>query len=99
MPLTPQLRQGIDRIRDYLFGGGYPDPMSNAEQLSYLMFFYLIEGLDEDNKLRAKGAKQPFESVFSGEWTLLNSRNAPIEDQTSVPADNLRWSVWARPCA
>jgi type I restriction enzyme M protein len=44
MALTPQLRQGIDRIRDYLFGGGYPDPMSNAEQLSYLMFFYLIEG-------------------------------------------------------
>lgn len=96
MPLTPQLRQGIDRIRDYLFGGGYPDPMSNAEQLSYLMFFYLIEGLDEDNKLRAKGAKQQYDSVFSGDWTIRNPLNAPVAGQTTVPANNLRWSVWAR---
>lgn len=96
MPLTPQLRQGIDRIRDYLFGGGYPDPMSNAEQLSYLMFFYLIEGLDEDNKLRAKGAKQHYDSVFAGDWTIRNPLNAPVTGQTTVPANNLRWSVWAR---
>ncbi len=96
MALTPQLRQGIDRIRDYLFGGGYPDPMSNAEQLSYLMFFYLIEGLDEDNKLRAKGAKQPYESVFAGDWTIRNPLNAPSKTQLTVPADKLRWSVWAR---
>jgi type I restriction enzyme M protein len=96
MPLTPQLRQGIDRIRDYLFGGGYPDPMSNAEQLSYLMFFYLIEGLDEDNKLRAKGAKQHYDSVFAGDWTIRNPLNAPVAGQITVPANNLRWSVWAR---
>jgi type I restriction enzyme M protein len=96
MALTPQLRQGIDRIRDYLFGGGYPDPMSNAEQLSYLMFFYLIEGLDEDNKLRAKGAKKQYDSVFSGEWAIRNPLNAPSAGQSTVPADNLRWSVWAR---
>jgi type I restriction enzyme M protein len=96
MPLTPQLRQGIDRIRDYLFGGGYPDPMSNAEQLSYLMFFYLIEGLDEDNKLRAKGAKRDYTSVFAGEWTIRNPLNAPAKGQATVPANNLRWSVWAR---
>jgi type I restriction enzyme M protein len=96
MPLTPQLRQGIDRIRDYLFGGGYPDPMSNAEQLSYLMFFYLIEGLDEDNKLRAKGAKQHYDSVFAGDWTIRNPLNAPVAGQTTIAANNLRWSVWAR---
>lgn len=96
MVLTPQLRQGVDRIRDYLFGGGYPDPMSNAEQLSYLMFFYLIEGLDEDNKLRAKGAKQKYDSVFAGDWTIRNPLNAPTKGQLTVPANNLRWSVWAR---
>ena len=32
MPLTPELRRAIDRIRDYLFAGGYPDPAQNAEQ-------------------------------------------------------------------
>ena len=44
MPLTPELRQSIDQIRDYLYGGGYPDPVSNAEQLAFLFFFYLAEG-------------------------------------------------------
>lgn len=34
MPLTPDMRRSIDQIRDYLFGGGYPDPVSNAEQLA-----------------------------------------------------------------
>ena len=46
MPLTPEMRRRIDQIRDYLYGGGYPDPVSNAEQLSFLFFFYLIEGID-----------------------------------------------------
>lgn len=27
MPLTPDMRRSIDQIRDYLFGGGYPDPV------------------------------------------------------------------------
>ena len=49
MPFTPEMRRGIDQIRDYLYGGGYPDPVSNAEQLSFLFFFYLIDGLDQEN--------------------------------------------------
>ena len=36
MPLTPDMRRSIDQIRDYLYGGGYPDPVTNAEQLSFL---------------------------------------------------------------
>ena len=50
MPLTPDMRRSIDQIRDYLFGGGYPDPVSNAEQLSFLFFFYLVEGIDAENQ-------------------------------------------------
>ena len=46
----PEMRRGIDQIRDYLYGGGYPDPMSNAEQLSFLFFFYLMEAIDRDNQ-------------------------------------------------
>jgi type I restriction enzyme M protein len=59
MPLTPDMRRSIDQIRDYLFGGGYPDPVSNAEQLSFLFFFYLVEGIDAENKLKAKVLKIP----------------------------------------
>ncbi len=48
MPLTPEIRQKIDQIRDYLYGGGYPDPMNNAEQLAFLFYFYLSEGQDKE---------------------------------------------------
>ena len=96
MPLTADMRRQIDQIRDYLFGGGYPNPMANAEQLSFLFFFYLIEGIDAENAQRAKVLKQPYESVFAGEWELKNPLNAPVRGQTSIPKDRFRWSVWAR---
>jgi len=64
MPLTPDMRRQIDQIRDYLFGGGYPNPMANAEQLSFLFFFYLIEGIDAENAQRAKVLKQKHQSLF-----------------------------------
>ncbi len=96
MPMTPEMRRGIEQIRDYLYGGGYPDPMSNATQLSFLFFFYLIEGLDEDNKLRSKATKVEHRSLFAGEWTLVNPINAPSPGVTKVPAERLRWSIWSR---
>ena len=67
MPLTPDMRRSIDQIRDYLYGGGYPDPVTNAEQLSFLFFFYLIEGIDAENVLKAEVPKQPHESLFAGD--------------------------------
>ncbi len=97
MPFTPEMRRGIDQIRDYLYGGGYPDPVSNAEQLSFLFFFYLIEGLDQENADRARSAKRPHESLFAGpSWTLRNPLNAPAKNETAVPRSRFRWSVWAR---
>ena len=96
MPLTADMRRQIDQIRDYLFGGGYPNPMANAEQLSFLFFFYLIEGIDAENAQRAKVLEQAYESVFAGDWELKNPLNAPEKGQTSIPRDRFRWSVWAR---
>lgn len=96
MPMTPELRQKVDRIRDDLYGGGYPDPVSNAEQLSFLFFFYLVEGIDRQNAARARVMKQPHTSLFDGEWTLRNPLNAPKKGDTTIPAERLRWSLWAR---
>lgn len=96
MPLTPDMRRSIDQIRDYLFGGGYPDPVSNAEQLSFLFFFYLIEGIDAENRMRAKVLKKPYTSLFEGEWTLRNPLNAPEPGVATIPRDHFRWSVWAK---
>ena len=95
MPLTPDMRRSIDQIRDYLFGGGYPDPVSNAEQLSFLFFFYLVEGIDAENKMRARVMKTPYTSHFAGEWALKNPLNAivpsvPTVREGSTPATVLQ---------
>ncbi|MEZ5586262.1 MAG: N-6 DNA methylase [Sedimenticolaceae bacterium] len=97
MPLTPELRQQIDQIRNYLFGGGYPDPVSNAEQLAFLFFFYLAETLDGQQQARARLMKQEYVSTFAGEWQLRNPLNAPtFGGKESIPADRFRWSQWAK---
>ncbi len=96
MPLTPDMRRSVEQIRDYLYGGGYPDPVTNAEQLSFLFFFYLIEGIDRDNIMKAKVLKRPYTSMFEGLWTLKNPLNGPKKGVTSVPRERFRWSVWAK---
>ncbi|MEW5967925.1 MAG: N-6 DNA methylase [Pseudomonadota bacterium] len=95
MPLTPKMRQDLWDIENYLFGGGYPDPVSNAEQLSFLFFFYLVEGIDAENALKAKVMKQPYASLFAGEWVLKNPLNA-TDGKPTIPRERFRWSVWAR---
>lgn len=95
MPLTPDMRRSIDQISNYLFGGGYPDPVSNAEQLSFLFFFYLVEGIDAENKMKAKVLKQPYESLFAGNWQIRNPLNA-MDGEVTIPRDSFRWSVWAK---
>ena len=95
MPLTPELRRNIDRIRDYLFGGGYPDPAQNAEQLSFLFYFCMFELADAAH-LRAAERRpgvEPYDGAFQGTWRLRNSNNAPGQEEVS--RDSLRWSVWS----
>ncbi|MGK8203192.1 HsdM family class I SAM-dependent methyltransferase [Burkholderia cenocepacia] len=95
MPLTPNMRRSIDQIRDYLFGGGYPDPVSNAEQLSFLFFFYLIEGIDAENTMKARVLKHPYQSIFVGDWAVKNPLNAD-QGKNAIPRDRFKWSVWAK---
>jgi type I restriction enzyme M protein len=109
MPLTAEMRRSIDQIRDYLFGGGYPDPIGNAEQLSFLFFFYLFETIDDENRRRAEALNEAYASLFSGDWVLRNPANPMASSaregsltatvlQTgtpTIPRGLFRWSVWA----
>ena len=94
--MTPELRRGIDRLRDYLFGGGYPNPAQNAEQLSFLIYFYMYEAADA---ARVRIAQRPgaaaYASAFEGEWNLRDMRNALDPGARMVPRKFLRWSSWA----
>ena len=96
MPLTPDFRRAVDRIRDYLFGGGYPNPAQNAEQLSFLFYFYMFEAADAA-RIRAgnRPGAAPFASAFDGEWILRDPRNAREPGARTVPRARLRWSSWA----
>ena len=97
MSLTPQLRQDIDDIRNYLYGGGYPDPVTNAEQLAFLFFFYLAEGLDKQAQARARLVKKTVASIYGGNWKLRNPLNAAaLGAGETIPRDRFRWSQWAR---
>ena len=97
MPLTPELRRSIDRIRDHLFGGGYPNPSQNAEQLSFLFYFCMFETADAAHVRAARrpGA-EPYHSPFDEDWKLRNPRNALTPVAAAVPGDSLRWSRWAK---
>ncbi|MGR3321401.1 MAG: HsdM family class I SAM-dependent methyltransferase [Pseudooceanicola sp.] len=96
MPLTPDLRRSIDQIRDYLYGGGYPNPAQNAEQLSFLIFFYMLESMDAARQRAAKRPGAPsYTSAFEGEWELKNPLNAKDKGTDAVSKDLLRWSNWA----
>ena len=79
--MTPELRRGIDRTRDYLFGGGYPNPAQNAEQLSFLIYFYMFEAADAA-RLRAarRPGAEPHASAFEGDWELrtLGTPASPV---------------------
>ena len=97
MSLTPQLRQDIDDISNYLFGGGYPDPVSNTEQLAFLFFFYLADRLDTQAQARARLMQQPSASIYTGEWKLRNPLNAvALGVGDTIPRERFRWSQWAR---
>ena len=94
MPFIADMRRKVDQIRDYLYGGGFPDPLSNAEQLSFLFFFYMIEGIDGANLRQAKATGRDYVSLFAGDWTIRNPLNAPAENVKTVPRDRMRWSSW-----
>lgn len=83
MPINADIQAKIDHIRNVLYGGGFPNPVNNAEQLSYLFFFYLAEQLDENNQDIAQISGQPYTSFFAGEnekfrwnvWTLKKGQD------------------------
>ena len=89
MALNHKIKENLDLIRDYLNGGGFPDPLSNAEQLSYLFFFNMYELVDANNKLIDKNYK----SIFSGKWKVKNPLNAR-DNSNLIDKKNFKWSIW-----
>jgi type I restriction enzyme M protein len=60
--------------------------VTNAEQLAFLFFFYLAEGLDTQAQARARLMKQTAASIYGGNWKLKNPLNAQfVRPEPFVP--------------
>jgi type I restriction enzyme M protein len=85
--------------------------VSNAEQHSFLFFFYLVEGIDAEIRARARFLERPYTSPFDGQWGLKNPLNAAaglaVQDSrgagattlstaSTIPRERIRWSIWAK---
>ena len=90
MTINSETRNKIDKIRKYLFGSGFEDPLTNAEQLSFLFFFYLFEFTDKNNIDLNKNYK----SVFLGKSKVKNSQNKR-DTSDYIDRDFFKWSNWA----
>ena len=89
MALAFKIRENLDNIRAYLNGGGFPDPLSNAEQLSFLFYFNMYEQVDANNQLIDK----KYKSIYSGKWKVRNPINA--KDKTNlIEKKFFKWSIW-----
>jgi type I restriction enzyme M protein len=58
--------------------------------LSFLFFFYMIEGIDAANLRQARATRRDYASLFAGDWTLRNPLNAPAEGVKTIPRDRMR---------
>jgi type I restriction enzyme M protein len=50
--------------------------VSNAKQLSFLSFFYVVEAIDAESRARARLLKEPYASLCDGTWEPKNPLNA-----------------------
>ncbi len=104
------MRRAVDQIRYCLFGRGSTDPVSSAEQFSFLFFAFLVKGIDADNQAGARFFEKPYNSLFDSDWELRNPLNASscltapdvrggrasvLGTTATIARKRLRWSIWA----
>lgn len=69
MPLTPDMRRAIDQVRDHLFAGGHPDPVSNPAGVTRQTVF---------------GQELPVDASKSGRSTLKLSQERRLADASRL---------------
>ena len=82
--LTPALRSKVDQLWDRFWSGGIANPLTEIEQISYLLFMRRLDALDEKRRGDAEFLKQEYRSLFQGTYTTRGGKKRPCEE--------LRWS-------
>lgn len=82
---TGELKSKIDRLWEMFWTGGLTNPLDVIEQITYLMFIW---DLDDVDNLRSKESVMlglPYESIFAGEFNVVEKK---------VRGEQFKWSVF-----
>ncbi len=82
--LSSAMRSKIDALWDRFWSGGIANPLAAMEQISYLLFMRRLDDEDQKRVDDARFLKQPYTSLFSGDFEWIAGHR--------VPAASLRWS-------
>lgn len=62
--LDRDLKSKIDKLLDLFWSGGIANPLTNIEQISYLIFMKRLDEVDLKNKADAEWLKKNYKSIF-----------------------------------
>jgi type I restriction enzyme M protein len=62
--LDRDLKSKIDKLLDLFWSGGIANPLTNIEQISYLIFMKRLDEVDLKNKADAQWLKKDYKSIF-----------------------------------
>ena len=68
--LDPELKSKIDKLWAAFCAEGLSNPLTDIEQISYLVFMKRLDELDREHKLSADSRTQEYKSVFAGQREL-----------------------------
>lgn len=85
--LSNTIKSEIDKLWDKFWSGGISNPLMAVEQISYLLFMRRLDETDRKRVEEAEWTGEDYESIFAGEITLPNQKEA-------VDKSTLRWSYF-----
>ena len=78
--LSSELKSKVQSLWDKFWSSGMTNPITNIEQISYLIFMKKLEQLDYNHEVAFKARKEKYESVFKGHddcrWSYWKNYNA-----------------------
>jgi len=78
--LTSTLKSKIQSLWDKFWSSGMTNPITNIEQISYLIFMKRLEELDYQHAIAFKARKEKYVSIFQGhedcKWSFWKNYNA-----------------------
>lgn len=96
--LTGEIRSQIEKLRKNLWEGGVANPLTNVEQITYLLFIKRLDEIQTREEAKALALKRPVaRNIFPEGRDDIQSPNFRKDPQTGIgengcPYELMRWS-------